>query len=96
MVRYFFGSWRTALIRLARLHQQLVGIVVQRRILEELAGSAFALVEPVGNAVQTGDGVVELARQFLVLGQPAEGAFAGIDTRRSARWPELIALLALS
>ncbi len=74
------GILADGLDQVARFHQQVVSIVVQGRVLQELAGRALAFVEPVSNVVQTSDGVVDLARQLFIFGKLAQRAFAGIDT----------------
>src|SRR5271157_2223367 len=53
----FLGVLADSCDQVSRLHQQLIGIVVQRRIHQELAGTALAFIEPVGDAVQARDRV---------------------------------------
>src|SRR6267142_3517223 len=63
--------------QLTRLEQRLVQVVVERWILEQPAGRAFARFQTIGENRQLGQGVIELLGQCLVLGQLAERTFSG-------------------
>lgn len=58
-----------SLYQLLSVSEQLVGIVVKRRIVQESAGSAFTLVETIGNVGEPGHGVLQLIGELLVLGK---------------------------
>src|SRR5271157_5622647 len=75
----FLGIFADGGDQVAGLHQQFISIVIQRRIVDELARRPFSLVQLVGNAVQTGDAGVDFLGQRLILSQSSQRAFAGID-----------------
>ena len=67
--------------QLLRLVHGLVGMVVEGAVLHELADGALALIDAGENAVEAGDGVLQLLGKPGIFGQLADRALAGIDVR---------------
>ena len=80
MVRYFLGSWRTALMRFRVSTNKSLALLYRAGSLRNLPAVPSPLSSRSSDAIQAGDGIVDLVCQRFVLREPAEGAFSGIDT----------------
>ena len=49
--------------------EQLVAVVIKCRVMQEQAGGAFSLVQPIRNIRESGHGVLQFIRELLVLGE---------------------------
>src|SRR6476659_2288242 len=75
----FLGVLTDRLDQVPCLHQKLISIVVDRGVLEQLAGAAFACFKPVSNNGELFNGVMQLAGKLFVLKQLAGGAIARVE-----------------
>ncbi len=74
-----FGVFPDALNQLLRLIHGLVGVVIERAVVQQLAHGSLALIQTRENTVEVGDGIVQLFSKFGIFGEFAERAVAGID-----------------
>src|ERR1700730_16294965 len=75
----FLGIFPDRLHQLSRLHQHLVAVVVERRILEQHSRRALAFFQPRGQGREIIYRLLEPGGEFLVARHLTQRALAGID-----------------
>jgi hypothetical protein len=75
----FLGILANGLDQLLRIGEQLVGVVIKRRVAQKSSGAAFAGIETVHHVIEAVHGVLQLIGEFLIFRQLAYRAFSGVD-----------------
>src|SRR5579871_5023349 len=75
----FLGIFTDRFDQVPRFDQHLVGIVVKRRVFEQLAGAAFSGFQPVRDSGELVDDIYELLRELFILQQFSSRSTARIE-----------------